>query len=49
LITPQWSARLPDDIKKMLLKIADKERRSMTEEIIYLIEKRSNELQEPEK
>ena len=49
MITPQLSARLPDDIKKMLQQIADKERRSMTEEIIYLIEKRSNELQEPEK
>ena len=40
----QWSARLPEEIKGKLLEIAEKERRSMTEEVIYLIEKRFEEI-----
>lgn len=44
MATPQWSARLPEETKEKLLKIADKEHRSMTEEVIYLIEKRFEEL-----
>jgi predicted DNA-binding protein len=48
-ITPQWSARLPEDVKQKLQWIADKERRSQTEEVTYLIEKRYDELQEPKK
>ncbi|MGE5631400.1 MAG: hypothetical protein ACM3TR_09925 [Caulobacteraceae bacterium] len=48
-ITPQWSARLPEDVKKKLQWIADKERRSQTEEVTFLIEKRYEELKGPEK
>jgi predicted DNA-binding protein len=47
--TPQWSARLPDDIKMKLLTISEKDRRSMTEEVSFLIEKRYEELEKPEK
>lgn len=45
----QWSARLPEDIKEKLDWIAEKEWRSKTEEVIYLIEKRYKELKGPEK
>jgi|GEM_PF-4988942 len=49
MATPQWSARLPEDVKEKLQWLTDKERRSMTEEVIYLIEKRYKELQEPKR
>lgn len=37
------NARIPDDIKKMLEELARNERRSITQEIIKLIEEKYNE------